>query len=60
VSRIGETVATACCLALTQHLDKLKEAELDKIGLRISLGNDNVSAGARLVLGWFSKFHFLI
>lgn len=43
LSRIGETVATACCMALTQHLEKLKESQLERIGLRVTLGADNVS-----------------
>lgn len=49
LSRIGETVATACCMALTQHLEKLKEAQLGRIGLRVTLGADNVGyeAGAK-------------
>ncbi|XP_053395265.1 uncharacterized protein LOC128555782 isoform X2 [Mercenaria mercenaria] len=49
LSRIGETVATACCMALTQHLEKMKEAQLERIGLRVTLGSDNVGyeAGAK-------------
>ncbi|KAL4236306.1 Zinc finger FYVE domain-containing protein 9 [Mactra antiquata] len=49
LSRIGETVATACCMALTQHLEKLKESQLERIGLRVTLGADNVGyeAGAK-------------
>ena len=49
LSRIGGTVATACCQALTKHLNSLKEAGLDRIGLRVSLGNDNVRAAFTLV-----------
>ncbi|XP_052774199.1 LOW QUALITY PROTEIN: zinc finger FYVE domain-containing protein 9-like [Mya arenaria] len=48
LSRIGGTVATAGCQAMLKHLEALKDAGLDKIGLRVSLGNDNVGyeAGA--------------
>ncbi|XP_052257346.1 uncharacterized protein LOC127862314 isoform X2 [Dreissena polymorpha] len=48
LSRIGGTVATACCQALLKHLEPLKDSQLDRIGLRISLGNDQVGyeAGA--------------
>ena len=43
LSRLGETLATAFCLALTPHLQNLTDAGLTKIGLRVTLGADNVS-----------------
>ena len=42
LSRLGETLATACCVALTPHLSKLKEAALTKIGLRVTIKPDMV------------------
>lgn len=44
VSRMAETLASAACIALTPHLDQLKEADLVKIGLRVSLETDKVLA----------------
>ena len=49
LSRVGETLATASCVAFTPHLQQLKEASLTKIGLRITLGADNVSSGSRFL-----------
>ena len=37
LSRLAETLASACCMALTPHLDKLKEASLTKFALRCTL-----------------------
>lgn len=42
VSRMAETLANAACIALTPHLDRLKEANLVKIGLRVTLETDKV------------------
>lgn len=42
LSRLAETLAQACCIALTPKLDKLKEAGLTKIGLRCTIDRDNV------------------
>ena len=42
LSRLAEGLATACCLALTPHLDKLKEASLTKIGLRVTIDREQV------------------
>lgn len=42
VSRMAETLANAACIALTPHLDQLKEANLVKIGLRVTLETDKV------------------
>ncbi|XP_023225327.1 zinc finger FYVE domain-containing protein 9-like [Centruroides sculpturatus] len=41
-SRLAEAVAQACCQALTPHLEWLAEAELNKIGLRVTLDADKV------------------
>lgn len=41
-SRLAEAVAQACCQALTPHLEWLAEAELTKIGLRVTLDADKV------------------
>lgn len=43
LSRVAETLATAVCIALTPHLQKLKDAGLVKIGLRVTLQPDSVS-----------------
>lgn len=43
LSRVAETLATATCIALTPNLNKLNEAGLRKIGLRVTLQPDNVS-----------------
>ncbi|KAK7100156.1 uncharacterized protein [Littorina saxatilis] len=53
LSRVAETLATGVCIALTPHLQKLKEASLTKIGLRVTLQPDSVgyevgSKGERL------------
>jgi len=42
ISRLAETLAQACCLALTVHLDSLKMAALTKIGLRATIDTENV------------------
>ena len=42
LSRLAETLASACCIALTPHLDKLKKANLTKIGLRATIDTDKV------------------
>ena len=42
LSRLGETLAQACCLALTPHLEHLKEAGLTKIGLRVTIDAEKV------------------
>lgn len=36
-SRLSEAVAQACCMSLTPHLDQLAEADLTKLGLRVTL-----------------------
>ena len=43
LSRLAETLASACCVALVPQLDKLKEASLTKIGLRVSIQAETVS-----------------
>ena len=43
LSRLAEQLASACCLALTPHLDALKEAGLTRVGLRCTIDRDNVS-----------------
>ena len=42
LSRLGETLATACCMALVPHLGKLKEAALTRIGLRVTIKPETV------------------
>ena len=41
-SRLAETLAQACCIALTKHLDALKEAGKTKIGLRATIDAEQV------------------
>ncbi|ELT98136.1 hypothetical protein CAPTEDRAFT_178790 [Capitella teleta] len=41
-SRLAETLAQACCIALTKHLDPLKEAGLAKIALRATIDAEQV------------------
>lgn len=55
VSRMAETLANAACIALTPHLDRLKEANLVKIGLRVTLETDKVFL---IFFKYFEK-HFL-
>ena len=52
VSRMAETLANAACIALTPHLDKLREANLVKIGLRVTLETDQVPTSI------YEKMHF--
>lgn len=42
LSRLAETLARACCVALTQHLDQLKDMNLTKIGLRVTVDSERV------------------
>ncbi|XP_067677797.1 zinc finger FYVE domain-containing protein 16-like isoform X2 [Haliotis asinina] len=42
LSRLAETLASATCICLTQHLDRLKEAGTVKIGLRVTLDTEQV------------------
>ena len=42
LSRLAETLAQACCIALTPQLDRLKEASLTRIGLRCTIDRDRV------------------
>lgn len=42
LSRLAETLSNAFCIAVTRHLDKLKEAFLTKIGLRVNIEADKV------------------
>ena len=42
LSRLAETLSNASCIALTPHLDKLKEASLTKIGLRVNIEIEKV------------------
>ena len=42
-SRLAETLSTAGAVALTPHLDALKEAGLTRIALRVNIDTDNVS-----------------
>lgn len=43
VSKVSDTLAQACCMALVPHLGNLYEAGLSKIGLRVTLDADNVT-----------------
>ncbi len=38
--RLAETIAQSCCMALVPFLDQLADAELTKIGLRVTLDAD--------------------
>ncbi|XP_035213773.1 zinc finger FYVE domain-containing protein 9-like isoform X2 [Stegodyphus dumicola] len=38
--RFAETIAQSCCMALTPYLDQLAEAELTKLGLRVTLDSE--------------------
>lgn len=42
LSRLAETLAQACCIALTPHLESLFEATLAKIGLRVTVEAEKV------------------
>ncbi|XP_013412068.1 zinc finger FYVE domain-containing protein 16 isoform X2 [Lingula anatina] len=42
LSRLAETLAQACCIALTPHLDKLKDAQLVKLGFRANIDSETV------------------
>ncbi|XP_050401600.2 zinc finger FYVE domain-containing protein 9 isoform X2 [Patella vulgata] len=42
LSRLGEMLASAFCIAMTPHLDRLKEASLSKLGLRVTLDSERV------------------
>ena len=44
LSRLAETLASACCMALTPHLDKLKEASLTKLALRCTFDAEQVGS----------------
>ena len=43
LSRLAETLAHACCLALTPHLDALDSAAVRQLGLRVTINSDTVS-----------------
>ncbi|XP_019631394.1 PREDICTED: uncharacterized protein LOC109475234 [Branchiostoma belcheri] len=42
LSRLAESIATATCVALVQHLDSLREAGMCKLGLRVNIDRDEV------------------
>ncbi|KAK3612360.1 hypothetical protein CHS0354_011081, partial [Potamilus streckersoni] len=42
LSRLAETLASACCIALTPHLEKLQESSFTKIGLRVTIDSERV------------------
>ena len=42
LSRLAETLSRAASLALTGHLDKLKEAGLTKLALRVTVDTEQV------------------
>ncbi|KAK3108885.1 hypothetical protein FSP39_017895 [Pinctada imbricata] len=42
LSKLADTLANATCIALTPHLDKLREAALVKIGLRVTIETEKV------------------
>ncbi|KAJ8309619.1 hypothetical protein KUTeg_012826 [Tegillarca granosa] len=42
LSRLAETLSNASCIALASHLDKLKDASLMKIGLRVTIESEKV------------------
>ncbi|XP_069792631.1 zinc finger FYVE domain-containing protein 16 isoform X2 [Narcine bancroftii] len=48
-SQLSKEIATACCSALCPHLKSLKEIEINKLSLRVSLETDKVEyqAGSR-------------
>lgn len=54
VSRMAETLANAACIALTPHLDKLREANLVKIGLRVTLETDQVPTSVYLKMDLYT------
>lgn len=43
LSRLAETLASACCIALTRHLEQLRQGALTKIGLRVNIQSEMVS-----------------
>ncbi|XP_041359880.1 zinc finger FYVE domain-containing protein 16-like isoform X2 [Gigantopelta aegis] len=42
LSRLAETLASATCIAITSHLDQLKEASMTRIGLRVIIDTERV------------------
>ncbi|KAL3868060.1 hypothetical protein ACJMK2_040898 [Sinanodonta woodiana] len=42
LSRLAETLASACCIALTPHLEKLQESSLTRVGLRVTIDSERV------------------
>ncbi|XP_014662527.1 PREDICTED: zinc finger FYVE domain-containing protein 9-like isoform X2 [Priapulus caudatus] len=42
LSRLAETLARACCVALTEHLDMLKDATMSRLGLRVTIDTEKV------------------
>ncbi|PVD22658.1 hypothetical protein C0Q70_15913 [Pomacea canaliculata] len=42
LSHVAQTLASAACVALTPHLEQLKQANLVKIGLRVTLESERV------------------
>lgn len=42
LSRLAETLAQACCIALTPHLDRLNESAVMKLGLRVNIESERV------------------
>ena len=42
LSRVADSLAQACCLALSPNLDKLALEELTKIGLRVTIDSEQV------------------
>jgi len=42
VTRLAEALAQACCLALTSHLERLAFEMKTKIGLRVTIDNEQV------------------
>ena len=43
LSKLADTLSNATCIALTPHLDQLKEAALTKIGLRVNIETEKVN-----------------
>lgn len=42
LSRLAETLARACCLALVPHLDLLRDAGLTRLALRATIDSERV------------------
>ncbi|XP_077981163.1 uncharacterized protein LOC144436289 [Glandiceps talaboti] len=59
LTRLAETLAQGCCIALTPCLDGLKEMNMSKIALRVTIGTERVGyeigSNGKILPGKFMK-----